>query len=107
MEHRKIATRTIPAQPERVMETLVSEYTCDSCGNPMPEHNASGGFLPPAKDTIPRNKLQVWLTREHFSGDSDGNQSLQRDYCDLCLPGIWKDIMHILRYDPTDSLRET
>ena len=57
------------------------------------------GTLPDLEGTAPRNSLQVFLNREHFSGAEDGYQRVERDYCDTCLPGIWKDIMHILRYD--------
>ena len=100
MEHREIVLRTVPAEPEHTREVHVSTFTCDRCGAPMPEHNMSGGYMPKIEGTVPRNKLQVYLNREHFSGSEDGYQRVERDYCDLCLPDIWKDIMHILRYDP-------
>ena len=100
MEHRKVVTRTVPPQPEQTLEVHIRTFTCDRCGTPMPESNMAGGYLPDLEGTVPRNKLQVYLNREHFSGSEDGYQRAERDYCDLCLPDIWKDIMHILRYDP-------
>ena len=100
MEHRKAVTQTEPAQPERNREVLISEYTCDRCGTLMPDYNATGGFLPKLEGTTPRNRLTASLSREHFSGDGDDSQHISRDYCDACLPAIWKQITGILAYGP-------
>lgn len=98
MEHRKMVKRVTPAQAERVTEILVAEYTCDNCGSDMPQHNATGGFLPSLEGTRPRNEIVLLLNKEHFSGSEDGYQRLSRDYCDLCLPGIWEALNKILAY---------
>jgi hypothetical protein len=108
MERRKTVQRVRPAQPEQTVDVQVREFTCDRCGVLMPEHNASGGYLPPLEGTAPRNKLSVVLDREQFTGERDGQQHLSRDYCDDCLPGIWKDITEILAYGSADGqARET
>lgn len=98
MEHRKVITRIDPPQPERAREVHIRTFTCDRCGAPMPEYNMSGGYLPELEGTVPRNKVQAFLDREHFSGEEDGHQRIERDYCDNCLPDIWKDITRILGY---------
>ena len=98
MEHRKVITRTVPPQPEHTQEVHTRTFTCDRCGVPMPEYNASGGLLPELEGTAPRSKLRVTLDREDFSGQQEDAQWIDRDYCDTCLPDIWKDITHILRY---------
>lgn len=103
MKHRKVVKRTEPAQPERVREIHVITYTCDQCGAGMPDHNMSGGFLPDLEETVPRNRLQVFYSQENFSGSDDGFQRIERDYCDNCVPDIWREISRILAYRRTEN----
>ena len=99
METRKSVTRIIPAQPAQETSVIETTYSCDGCGKPMSAHNAYGGYLErKSEDEVPRSKIQVYLSREDFSGISDDDIHISRDYCDECLPGIWKAIERILAY---------
>jgi hypothetical protein len=65
----------------------------------MPEYNMTGGALASHDGNPYRNRIEVYLNPENFSGQ-DGYQKLSRDYCDECLPEIWKEITAVLAYRP-------
>lgn len=101
MEHRTRLLRREPAVPEREITVIGSRFTCDRCGKVMPQYNSTHWA---EEGMVPRSRLRVYLNREKFSGDGESDQALVRDYCDECLPGIWKAVTELLAY-PTEVVR--